>query len=175
MSRRAAAFRALFAGAALLSGAAAPAAAGDCFSIGPAAEFCAGDEWVFMRYVEDGVMHLAADEKFYHLHKLREVALDAGPEVAFEEHAASFAIQYGGEAYEDVVSSQGERWGRRTLEYEFTVKDWDEGNRTRLTFLIAGGMGYSFVTSGRPPVDRAELNARHEAALAAFRLNGTDQ
>ena len=68
--------------------------------------------------------------------------------------------------------SEGERLGRRTLEYEFTVNSGEEGNRTRLTFLIGGGIGYSFVTSGQPPVDRDTLLARHEAAVEAFRLKG---
>ena len=85
----------------------------DCLSIGPAAEFCPGDAWTFEKYVDEGVVHIAADGKaVYHLHRLREVGeegLDA--EGVFEKHAANFILEYGGEAYSDVASSQGERVG----------------------------------------------------------------
>ena len=149
-------------------------AAADCLSIGPGAEFCPGADWTFQRYVEEGVLHVAADGvDFYHLHRLRSVARQGqDDEVIFEEQAATFAIEYGGGDYDEVTFSEGERLGRRTLEYEFTVKTWEEGNRTRLTFLIGDGIGYSFVTSGQPPVDRDRLLARHEAAVEAFRLKG---
>ena len=146
----------------------------DCLSIGPGAEFCADPDWTFQRYVEEGVLHVAADGvDFYHLHRLRSVARqDQGDEVIFEEQAATFALEYGGEDYDEVTFQEGERLDRRTLEYEFTVKSWGEGNRSRLTFLINDGIGYSFVTSGQPPVDREQLKARHEAAVEAFRLMG---
>jgi hypothetical protein len=144
----------------------------DCLSIGPEAAFCGQSDWEFSKYVDEGVLHIAADgANVYHLHRLREVGQDGvDEEVTFEEHAANFLIEYGGEAYADVVNSQGERHGKRTLEYAFTVKEWEEGNRTFLTFLIDGATGYSFVTSGQPPLDPDDLKARHEAAVAAFRL-----
>lgn len=146
----------------------------DCLSIGPGAEFCGDADWTFEKYVEDGVLHIAADgENIYHLHRLREVGEDGvGAEAVFEKHAANFQTEYGGEAYSDVVNSQGERHGLRSLEYAFTVKEWEEGNRTLLTFLIDGDTGYSFVTSGQPPLDIEEMKKRHEAAVAAFRLKG---
>ena len=148
----------------------------DCLSIGPAAEFCPGDAWTFEKYVDEGVVHIAADGKaVYHLHRLREVGeegLDA--EGVFEKHAANFILEYGGEAYSDVASSQGQRLGRRSLEYAFTVKEWEAGNRTLLTFLIDGDTGYSFVTSGQPPLDVEDLQKRHETAVAAFRLKDSE-
>ncbi len=146
----------------------------DCLSIGPGAEFCADPDWTFQRYVEEGVLHVAAGgESLYHLHRLRSVARkDQDDEVIFEEQAATFALEYGGEDYDEVTFEEGERLGGRSLEYEFTVKEWGEGNRSRLTFLIRDGIGYSFVTSGQPPVDREQLIARHEAAVSAFRLKG---
>ena len=146
----------------------------DCLSIGPGAEFCAEPDWSFQRYVEEGVLHVAADgTTFYHLHRLRSVARQGqDDEVIFEEQAATFALEYGGEDYDEVTFKEGERLDRRSLEYEFTVKEWGEGNRSRLTFLISDGIGYSFVTSGQPPVDREQLIARHEAAVEAFRLKG---
>lgn len=146
----------------------------DCISIGTGAEFCGGSEWEFSKYVDEGVLHIAADgENIYHLHRLRTIGEDGvDPEVTFEEQAASFLIEYGGEAYTDVVNSQGERHGKRSLEYAFTVKEWEEGNRTFLTFLVDGDTGYSFVTSGQPPLDIDEMEKRHEAAVAAFRLKG---
>ena len=146
----------------------------DCLSIGPEAEFCPGGAWTFEKYVDESVVHVAADGKsIYHMHRLREVGAEGvGPEAVFEEHAASFVREYGGEAYADVASSQGERHGKKSLEYAFTVKEWEEGNRTLLTFLIDGDVGYSFVTSGQPPLDVEDLAQRHEAAVAAFRLKG---
>ena len=33
----------------------------DCLSIGPAAEFCPGDAWTFEKYVDEGVVHIAAE------------------------------------------------------------------------------------------------------------------
>ena len=149
-------------------------AVADCLSIGTGAEFCADPDWTFQRYVEEGVLHVAADGvDFYHLHRLRSVARqDQGDEIIFEEQAATFALEYGGEDYDEVTFKEGERLDTRTLEYEFTVKSWGEGNRSLLTFLISDGIGYSFVTSGQPPVDREQLKARHEAAVEAFRLKG---
>ena len=146
----------------------------DCLSIGPGAEFCADPDWTFQRYVEEGVLHVAADETtFYHLHRLRSVARqDQGDDIIFEEQVATFALEYGGDSYENVTFSEGVRHDGRSLEYEFSVKEWEEGNLTRLTFLISDGIGYSLVTSGQPPVDRDVLLARHEAAVAAFRLKG---
>ena len=149
-------------------------AVADCLSIGTGAEFCADPDWTFQRYVEEGVLHVAADGvDIYHLHRLRSVARqDQGDEIIFEEQAATFALEYGGEDYDEVTFKEGERLDTRTLEYEFTVKSWGEGNRSLLTFLISDGIGYSFVTSGQPPVDREQLKARHEAAVEAFRLKG---
>ncbi len=146
----------------------------DCISIGAGAEFCGGSDWEFSKYVDEGVLHIAADgENIYHLHRLRTIGEDGiDPEVTFEEQAASFLIEYGGEAYTDVVNKQSERHGKRSLEYAFTVKEWEEGNRTFLTFLVDGDTGYSFVTSGQPPLDIEEMKKRHEAAVAAFRLKG---
>ena len=146
----------------------------DCLSIGPEAEFCPGDAWTFEKYVDEGVLHIATDgENVYHLHRLREVGQDGvDEEVTFEKHAADFLIEYGDEAYVDVVNSQGERHGKRSLEYAFSVKEWEDGNRTFLTFLIDGDTGYSFVTSGQPPLDLEDLKTRHEAAVEAFRLKG---
>lgn len=144
----------------------------DCISIGAGAEFCGNPDWTFEKYVDEGVLHIAADgANVYHLHRLREVGQDSvDVEVTFEKHAADFLIEYGDAAYTDVVNSQGERHGKRTLEYAFSVKEWEDGNRTFLTFLIDGDTGYSFVTSGQPPLDIEELKKRHEAAVAAFRL-----
>jgi len=149
-------------------------AAADCLSIGPGAEFCADPDWTFQRYVEEGVLHVAADgTTFYHLHRLRSVARqDQSDQVIFEEQLATFAIEYNGDGYENVTFSEGERFDGRSLEYEFSVKEWGDGNRSRLTFLISDGIGYSLVTSGQPPVDREALIARHEAAVAAFQVMG---
>ena len=146
----------------------------DCISIGTGADFCGQSDWTFQRYVEEGVLHVAADGvDFYHLHRLRSVARqDQSDQVIFEEQVATFALEYGGEDYEEVTFEEGERLDGRALEYEFTVNEWGEGNRSRLTFLISKGIGYSFVTSGQPPVDREQLKARHEAAVEAFRLKG---
>ena len=146
----------------------------DCLSIGPEAEFCPGADWTFEKYVDDGVLHIAADgDNVYHLHRLRDVGQAGVDEAAtFEKHVADFLIEYGDEAYVDVVNSLGERHGKRSLEYAFSVKEWEEGNRTFLTFLIDDDVGYSFVTSGQPPLDVADLQKRHETAVAAFRLKG---
>ena len=120
-------------------------------------------------------MRLLARKNVYHLHRLREVGEDGvDAEVIFEKHAANFVIEYGGEAYSDVTNSQGERHGKRSLEYAFTVKEWEEGNRTLLTFLIDGDTGYSFVTSGQPPLDLEDLAQRHEAAVGALRLKAAE-
>ena len=54
------------------------------------------------------------------------------------------------------------------------VKEWEAGNRTLLTFLIDGDTGYSFVTSGQPPLDVEDLQKRHETAVAAFRLKDSE-
>lgn len=146
----------------------------DCLSIGDGAEFCGDPDWTFQKYVDEGVLHIAADgANVYHLHRLRTIGEDGvDPEVTFEEQAASFLIEYGDKAYTDVVNRQGERHGKRSLEYAFTVKAWEEGNRTFLTFIVDGDTGYSFVTSGQPPLDVEDLEQRHEAAVAAFRLKG---
>ena len=148
----------------------------DCISIGPKAEFCADPDWTFQRYVKEGVLHVAADgTTFYHLHRLRSVARqDQDDQIIFEEQVATFALEYGGDSYENVTFNEGERFGGRSLEYEFSVKEWGEGNRSRMTFLISNGMGYSLVTSGQPPVDRDGLLARHEAAVAAFQLKAAE-
>ena len=148
----------------------------DCISIGPEADVCADPDWTFQRYVEEGVLHVAADgTTFYHLHRLRSVARqDQDDQIIFEEQVATFALEYGGDSYENVTFNEGERFGGRSLEYEFSVKEWGEGNRSRMTFLISDGMGYSLVTSGQPPVDRDGLLARHEAAVAAFQLQAAE-
>ena len=39
-------------------------------------------------------------------------------------------------------------------------------------FLIGDDFVHSLAISGQPPVDREALIARHEAAVAAFRLKG---
>lgn len=148
--------------------------AADCLSIGPEAEFCADPDWTFQRYVEEGVLHVASDgTTFYHLDRLRSVARqDQSDQVIFEEQVATFALEYGGGSYENVTFTEGARLGGRSLEYEFSVKEWGEANLSRLTFLISDGIGYSLVTSGQPPVNREALLARHEAAVAAFQVKG---
>ncbi|MEM7267839.1 MAG: hypothetical protein AAF401_01150 [Pseudomonadota bacterium] len=158
---------------AALAAFAAPAAA--CISIGPKAEFCGQEQWRFEQYVDEGVLHLITGDDaalgFYHLHKLRPVPTEEDGELdVFEKFRASFKTEYGQPQFANVLSSEGERNGLPSLEYEFSVKDWEEGNRTRLTFFISGGSGYSFVTSGQPPVDAERLNDLHEGALAAFKL-----
>ncbi|MGB0505488.1 MAG: hypothetical protein ACPGGK_04760 [Pikeienuella sp.] len=150
-----------------------------CYSVGENAEFCGRGDWSFDHYMKDGVLFTGNEtrEGFYHMYRLRPIKgvneVNTS-EVMLREHAATFAREYQKEQYSDVVNSDGERFGLSTLEYEFSIEEWGEGNRTRLTFLIDGDQGYSFVTSGQAPIDPAKLNELHEAALSQFRLMGAE-
>jgi hypothetical protein len=150
-----------------------------CYSIGDNAEFCGRGDWSFDHYMQDGVLFTGNGprEGFYHLYRIRPIEgvneVNTS-EVMLRENAVVFAREYQKEEYADVMNSVGERFGLSSLEYEFSVVEWGEGNRTRLTFIIDGDQGYSFVTSGQTPVDAAKLNELHEAALAQFRLLGAE-
>lgn len=164
---------------ALVAIAMASPAIASCYSIGENAAFCGRDGWKFERYMEGGVLFTGRDDKaaFYHMHRLRPAEGQSdlsNDDMVFREHAVSFLREYQKPQYSDVVHSEGERFGLSSLEYEFTTEGWGEGNRTRLTFIIDGATGLSFVTSGQAPVDPAKLNELHEAALAQFQLMGAD-